>query len=62
MTRISQTGGPGGQVSSKDKTEPETSAKRLEMRLDELRMKWAGTDYEIVLEKVKVMASWKRGW
>ena len=28
------------------------------MKLDELRMKWAGTDYEIVTEKPEGMANW----
>ena len=30
------------------------------MRLDELRMKWAGTDYEIVLEKLEMLESWNK--
>ena len=27
--------------------------------LDELRMKWAGTSYDIVLEKLEMLDSWK---
>ena len=32
---------------------------RLEKRIDDLRMKWAGTGYEIVLEKLEMLDSWK---
>ena len=45
-----------------DGKEEDNYSRGMEMKQDKLRMKWAGTDYEIVLEKVKVMASWKRGW
>ena len=33
-------------------------SRRMEMKHDKLRMKWAGTDYEIVVEKLEGMASW----
>ena len=36
------------------------STNRLEKRLDELSMKWAGTDYEIVLEKLEMLESWNK--
>ena len=42
------------QITSKDNGD-----KGLEEILDELRMKWAGTSYEIVLEKLEMLDSWK---
>ena len=27
--------------------------------IDKLRMKWAGSEYEIVLEKLEMLDSWK---
>ena len=33
----------------------QTSPKRLEEKLDHMRMRWAGTDYEIVVEKLDMM-------
>ena len=37
----------------------EESTSRMESKLDELRMKWAGSNYEVVLEKLEMMESWK---
>ena len=37
---------------------PECSS-RLETKLDELRRHWAGTGYEIVLEKIEMLKGWK---
>ena len=34
---------------------------KFESKLDNLRMKWAGSNYEIVLEKIEMMESWKTG-
>ena len=31
----------------------------MEKKIDKLRMKWAGSDYEIVFEKLEMMESWK---
>ena len=36
-------------------------SERLETKMDQLRMKWAGTGYEIILEKLEMMESWKEG-
>ena len=32
---------------------------RMEKKLDELRIKWAGINYEIVWEKLEMLDSWK---
>ena len=32
---------------------------RLESKIEKLRMKWAGSEYEIVLEKLEMLESWK---
>ena len=32
---------------------------RLETKLDQLRMKWAGTGYEIIIEKLEMLESWQ---
>ena len=39
--------------------EEENDSNRLESKIDKLRMKWAGTGYEIVLEKLEMLESWK---
>ena len=31
----------------------------MESKIDKLRMKWAGSEYEIVLEKLEMLESWK---
>ena len=36
----------------------ENYSRRMEIKQDKLRMKWAGTDYEIVTEKPEGMANW----
>ena len=36
----------------------EEYSRRMETKHDKLRMKWAGTDYEIVTEKLEGMANW----
>ena len=46
------------QITSKDKGDKGLE-EILEEILDELRMKWAGTSYEIVLEKLEMLDSWK---
>ena len=33
---------------------------RLETKLDQLRMKWAKTGYEIIIEKLEMLESWQR--
>ena len=38
----------------------EESTSRMESKLDELRMKWAGSNYEVVLEKLEMMESWRK--
>jgi hypothetical protein len=35
-------------------------SQRMEKKIDKLRMKWAGSDYAIVLEKLEMMESGKR--
>ena len=37
----------------------ENDTNRMEIKLDELRMKWAGSSYEIVLEKLDMLEIWK---
>ena len=32
---------------------------RVESKIEKLRMKWAGSEYEIVLEKLEMLESWK---
>ena len=34
-------------------------SRRLESKIEKLRMKWAGSEYEIVLEKLEMLESWK---
>jgi hypothetical protein len=34
-------------------------SRRMEKRIDDLRLKWAGTDFEIVLERLEMQESWK---
>ena len=42
-------------------TETENSdySGRLETKMDQLRIKWAGSSYEIILEKLEMLESWK---
>ena len=39
--------------------EVEDGTSKVEDKLDNLRMKWAGSNYEIVLEKIEMKESWK---
>ena len=32
---------------------------RMEKKMDQLRMRWAGSDYEILLEKLEMLESWQ---
>ena len=34
-------------------------SERMESKMDKLRMKWAGSDMEIVVEKIEMLESWK---
>jgi hypothetical protein len=35
------------------------SAKRLESKMEKLRLKWAGGDYEVILDKLEMLEGWK---
>ena len=35
------------------------SHRRLEDKLDELRMKWAGGNYEIIIDRLEMQEGWK---
>ena len=32
---------------------------RLETKLEQLRMRWAGSNYEIIIDKMEMLESWK---
>ena len=38
-----------------EKSGQEESTSRMDSKLDELRMKWAGSSYEVVLEKLEML-------
>ena len=59
---LSQTGGPDGQITSRLgegdlQEEGQDYTQRMEVKMDKLRMRWAGSDYEILLEKIEMLKS-----
>ena len=48
---------PGDKIPEED--DQSEYSRRMENKMDKLRMKWSGTNYEIVMEKLDGMQEWQ---
>ena len=50
---------PDLQEGGKDDSDDINYPARLETKLEQLRMRWAGSNYEIIIDKMEMLESWK---